>query len=113
MSTSPDRAEFTTCRTLGHAWDQVPVPTSERAPGGGAVWLWLRCTRCTTMRQDAVSPFSGSVEGRKYSYPDGYHRSRDEFLPRDDWRRAYLMLTGIVGKGTRRGKPTQTRKRTR
>ena len=87
--------EFVSCRTLGHAWDSIPVPAGERA-GGGMVLMWLRCTRCTTQRHDVVSPFTGSVYSRSYAYAEGYNRTRDDTLSRDEWRRSFLQISGLL-----------------
>lgn len=103
--TSETSSSYVACRTLGHAWDSIPVPRSEAPSGGGLVGLWLRCTRCTTERHDVVQLLSGLVDGRRYVYPDGYQRSREDSLARDDWRKQYLRL---IGSGTRKRRERQS-----
>ena len=96
-------ASYIACRTLGHAWDSIPVPLHEsRAHGGGLVLMWLRCTRCTTERHDLVLPFNGHVEARSYVYPDAYHRTRDDVMSRDEWRLSFLRISGLLPKQQRR-----------
>ena len=87
-----DTASYVACRTLGHAWDWIAVPGSTPPPGGGNVWLWLRCTRCTTERHDQVGQNTGAVDRRQYVYPDGYSHAGEPAIPRDTWRREYLSL---------------------
>ena len=87
--------DYVACRTLGHAWDSIPVPRSEAvALPPGSIWLWLRCTRCSTERKDAVSAMTGYVDRRRYEYPDGYSRAGEDPIARDDWRKQYLALIG-------------------
>jgi hypothetical protein len=52
-----------------------------------------------------VQLLSGLVDGRRYVYPDGYQRSREDSLARDDWRKQYLRL---IGSGTRKRRERQS-----
>jgi len=80
------------CRTLGHAWDQVPA---DSAPRTGGDPFWCRCVRCGTERHDAVSYSTGELIGRRYVYADGYlHAFDDDFEitpTRQDYRRMLLQ----------------------
>lgn len=62
------RAEYVQCRSLGHSWDDIPVTS----PSSFGVYMWFRCTRCTSERRDIISPFSGDLLSRKYIYAEGY-----------------------------------------
>lgn len=59
------------CRTLGHAWYEQSASDLESA-GRGFWWLVVSCERCSARRVDLVGLKSGSVEKRRYEYPDGY-----------------------------------------
>lgn len=80
--------DFTPCRTLGHAWDEVP---STWRPDNGLAVITLRCTRCTTTREDVISRLSGGLYGRYYTYPEGYKDA--EKMNKDAWRKQYLKKT--------------------
>lgn len=79
-----DRTAYVRCRTLAHAWDDVPSP--RRPPWG--VLMALRCVRCGTIREDIVNRFDGELMSRNYVYPEGYRDS--DGLDRKGWRVAYL-----------------------
>ena len=88
---------FVACRTLGHAWESIPVTADARLPSyhaNGTVFLRLRCTRCAMERFDEVARFDGSVAYRRYVQPTGYHRDADHYLERSEWRRAFLRIAG-------------------
>ena len=87
-------AEFITCRTLGHSWDVIPLtPDVAKSPRYfGTVIVRFRCTRCNMERFDEVSRMTGHVEHRKYTQPSGYHRSKEDAVARDAWRKAFLGL---------------------
>lgn len=89
---SPD--EYAACRTLGHAWDQIPTPPELRSPG--VVYLQLRCVRCAGERRDEVSANTGQVMGRHYTYAPGYLMHRDDLMSRDLWRKSYLRMVGLL-----------------
>ena len=92
-------AAYVACRTLGHAWDSIPVTADARLPGyhaNGTVFLRLRCTRCAMERFDEVSRFDGSVAYRRYVQPTGYHRDAEDRVERDQWRRAFLRIAGAT-----------------
>lgn len=87
MATPTDYYE---CRHLGHAWDDIPV--TRRPPFG--VYIWLRCTRCTTERHDILpSTREGKLLSRKYYYPEGYKLSRDERPSIEELRVHQLKLS--------------------
>lgn len=79
------------CRTYGHAWD-------EHRPLGRAAadWiLWLRCTRCTTERQDIIGN-DGKMVRRRYIYPALYRLGKDERRPtRDEMRLELARRRGL------------------
>ena len=71
------RAEYVRCRTLLHAWDEIPV--TEPHPDGPSIWL--RCVRCTSQRHDVFDSYNGELLHRQYIYPDDYSLAGDEYLP--------------------------------
>jgi hypothetical protein len=86
MTRRPDRHnQYAECRTLGHAWDSIPVT---KRPAFG-VAIDLRCTRCYTIRRDIVRPMDGMLLQRSYKRPDDYATERHS---RDWWRAEYLDL---------------------
>jgi hypothetical protein len=90
-------AAYVACRSLGHSWEQIPSTADAGRPHPNCVWLWLRCVRCGTERHDQVSLWDGGIAARAYAWPDGYKHGADEpQLRRDDWRWAYLRVTGIT-----------------
>jgi hypothetical protein len=83
------KAEYVRCRTLGHAWDVL----STGSQTDGASLLHLRCTSCTTLRDDNVA-MDGSVK-RRYVYPEGYRRAKDATDDRPtkaEWRLQFLSI---------------------
>lgn len=72
--------EYARCRTLGHAWD--PIPVTE--PPSYGLALDLRCIQCFTVRRDIVSRSSYALLSRRYTYPDHYKDT--EHHTRQDWR---------------------------
>lgn len=60
-------ASFLQCRELGHLWRPY---RAGRHPDGGFERV-LRCSRCRTRREQALSAM-GMVLTNKYVYPDGY-----------------------------------------
>lgn len=84
--------EHVGCRTFGHAWPVKPTSTEEVDAG---IAIVLTCARCTTARVDIASR-RGVLIRRRYVYPDGYRRTREQYMPRDDWRAAYLRVTGVL-----------------
>lgn len=77
------------CRHLGHAWEQIPV--TRRPPFG--IYIWLRCTRCYTKREDIINRFTGDLESRRYEHPEGYSLKKDE-------RPSVQELRKLQAKGT-------------
>jgi hypothetical protein len=76
------------CRTLGHAWEEIPA---ERPAPYGDPW-WLRCVRCTTVRMDYVTRSTGELLGRSYDHPGDYKTAFEDYYPdatptRQDFRR--------------------------
>lgn len=82
------KPEYVRCRTLGHAWDDIPVT---RPPEFGAA-IDLRCIHCYTVRRDIVSRYSGRLISRQYTYPDEYKDSGDDRPGRNDYRVQWLGL---------------------
>jgi hypothetical protein len=78
--------EFVRCRTIGHAWDEIPPVVEVWRDTGGMAALTLRCVRCGSMRHDLVSMSTGNVYGRKYDYEAGYNVARDERLTKQEYR---------------------------
>jgi hypothetical protein len=80
----PTASDYVMCRTLGHAWEEVPA---ERPAPYGDPW-WLRCVRCTMLRMDYVTRSTGELLGRRYEAPDGYKWAEEDAAPtRQDYRR--------------------------
>jgi hypothetical protein len=82
--------EFVRCRTLGHAWDDVPVPSNEVMPGEAQIWL--RCIHCHTIRKDRIGVRTGYLAGRSYDYPPDYQLSGEDLPTRDEWRLTLLDI---------------------
>ena len=78
--------EFVRCRTIGHAWDEIPPVMGAWKDTGGMAAMTLRCLRCGSMRHDLVSMSTGTVYGRKYDYEAGYTVGRDERLTKQQYR---------------------------
>ena len=72
--------EYARCRTLGHAWDAIPVTD----PPSYGIALDLRCIHCHTTRRDIISPTTYALYNRRYFYPD--HYKDEEQRGRTDWR---------------------------
>lgn len=81
------RDPFDMCRTVLHAWDDLPVTKTQPIDG---IWFVLRCTRCTSERWDVVDAL-GRVLRRQYRYAPGYLRKKGEGrLSRDEYRARLL-----------------------
>ena len=79
------QVEFVKCRTLGHAWFDVP---DDARWNSRRVWryrLVLRCERCGMQRYDCIDAF-GNVGQRHYDAPEGYSYARDETPTRSEFR---------------------------
>lgn len=106
-----DVLAFQACRTLGHRWDDQPLPTptdgSIPLPSRPAVLVRWRCERCTMERRDVTDP-SGEVVARRYLPPVGYYHSGDHSDSpsprRSDWRRSYLLALGVLSTTRRRSR---------
>lgn len=91
-------AAYLACRTIGHAWEQVPA---EAAGTHGGDPMWLSCMRCTAQRHDSVSRATGDLMSRQYVYPEGYQHAFDtqfaDAAPtRNDFRR--MLLAEVLSK---------------
>ena len=84
----PTDSDYVVCRTLGHAWDEIPA---EAPAPYGEPW-WLRCVRCTTVRMDYVTRSTGELLGRRYAYPDGYRHAFDDQFSETPTRQDYRQL---------------------
>lgn len=96
MSVPPVKREYVACRTIGHSWDDLP-------PVSGEPVIRLRCVRCTMQRLDTVSITTGHVVRRRYIPPVDYYLSgivsSEGGAPRkDEWRREFLIVSGMVSK---------------
>lgn len=79
--------DFVVCRSIGHAWDEVP-DDRQRTDPFHMVWTYricLRCVRCTTKRYDGINA-QGDVGQREYRYPDGYKYAVNETPSRSEFR---------------------------
>lgn len=97
-------ASFLRCRTLLHAWDDIPA---DAPPKWGGEQMWLRCQRCDTERHDEVHRGTGELLARRYVYPDGYRHAFDtqftDAAPtRADFRRMMLESHLNRARGTTR-----------
>lgn len=59
------------CRTFGHRWS----PEQTIADRSG-ITIELACMGCGALRVDRVNRQDGTVEGRTYSYPEGYRNHK-------------------------------------
>lgn len=88
----PTQADYDKCRAYGHAWDtDVEIPFTRRA-GGSVVFTYrlsARCTRCTTIRHDALDA-SGDVASRQYVYPEDYKYPTGDTPTRAEFRMRIL-----------------------
>ena len=75
---------YTTCRTLGHAWD---VQTEGRDEAGDLV-MRIRCDHCSAQRIDIISKNTGDLFSRRYHQPASYKNV--EKLSRAEWRLKFL-----------------------
>lgn len=89
--------EYVGCRTFGHAWDDKPARDDGKlTPRAGNLIVRILCLRCTSHRVDEVTK-RGKVVRRRYQYVAGYLRPKgSDHVPREDWRAAYLRVTGLV-----------------
>jgi hypothetical protein len=64
------------CRTLLHAWEQIPndgeAPARWRTATRSTTILLFRCLRCGTKRYDVWSNVTGDLVERAYRTPEGY-----------------------------------------
>ena len=79
-----DPSDYVRCRTLGHAWD--PIPVTE--PPSYGLAIDLRCIHCATIRRDIVSRSTASLMNRRYTYPDHYRDAEQH--TRQDWRAMWV-----------------------
>jgi hypothetical protein len=85
----PDQDDFDTCRTIGHAWFEVP---RERTWDEHVVWhncIVLVCERCTMERFDGIDAYGG-VGQRRYRRPEGYAYAKGEMPTRSELRLAMV-----------------------
>ena len=83
------QATFTTCRTLGHAWEYINTTSYDGHVD--EVVVMLRCDRCSTERDDFVRESDGDrTRTAKYRHPNGYRDSEHEKLTRAQWRVRFL-----------------------
>jgi hypothetical protein len=69
-------SEWIECRTLLHAWENVPyngeAPRRWRTATRSTTILQFRCLRCGTIRYDVWSNVTGDLVERAYRTPEGY-----------------------------------------
>lgn len=94
------RTEYVQCRTFSHAWDMIPV--TEPHPDGPS--LWLRCTRCGTVRMDVCDGRYGSLYHRRYVYPDDYSYPGETMPSRDEFRlKLFSIADDLAARRAKRG----------
>jgi hypothetical protein len=97
--------QFVLCRTLGHAWDELP-----NAEFSAALWrtsagaLALRCARCYTERFDYIGK-DMAVASRRYVYPKGYQGVEGEGRGRPNLRGELFRRSLLVHRYANRDKP--------
>jgi hypothetical protein len=83
---------YISCRTLGHAWDEVQDDGGARrlfkASVKTIVRKKFRCVRCKMARYEAWSKVTGDLLFRDYRIPNDY--SIKQKVKRNQWRKAYL-----------------------
>jgi hypothetical protein len=87
---------FAFCRGVAnHAWRFPP----ELNAHGRELVLVLRCMNCEAARHDKVTPHTGDVVARHYTYPEGYllELNGKPRPPKDTLRRdgLQLLLKGV------------------
>lgn len=92
--------EFVECRTLGHAWEQIPRKVREHDWSGYG--FALRCVRCGCERFDDFDHL-GQLSHRKYDHPEGYHMARDETPDRSSMRLVFARVHRIKYRGEENG----------
>ena len=81
---------YEACRRMGHAWDLLSGPPAGMEQHRRDVWM--RCTRCTTVRTFDIAP-TGEALWNRYFYPEGY-QWKDRTVPaptKSDYRIAWLQ----------------------
>jgi hypothetical protein len=85
---------FIQCRTLRHAWDEIPDDggTSKRVfkESGGVARLMFRCERCSTLRREAWGKITGTLLFRTYEYPDDYSLEDKDERSVVEYRKMYV-----------------------
>lgn len=82
-----ERADYTRCRTYGHAWFEAD---SDWKSDMGTP-LTLRCERCMTERREVISRL-GHLHSRHYVYPSDYQYQWGTVPTKDDFRLALIAL---------------------
>jgi hypothetical protein len=92
---------FIECRSLRHAWDQIPNdPTEVRSKqvfkeSGGVARITFRCTRCTTVKIVVWGRLTGRILNVQYKYPNDYGlEDPDERAPREA-RKQYIRRMNV------------------
>jgi hypothetical protein len=82
MSYEHMETEWVYCRTMLHAWDEIPydgeAPFRWRNASRGTTIIEVRCVRCGTLRYDVWSNVTGDLLERTYHTPEGYSLPRAE-----------------------------------
>src|SRR5262245_15716505 len=94
-------ADYTRCRTLGHAWYDYD---SHWTSSLGGTPVTFRCERCGTERRETWSPL-GDLMSRRYEYPDSYRYGKGEKPSIEQFRLALLSLRTKEARSTRKRSP--------
>ena len=83
---------YVQCRTLLHAWDEIPDDGGVRRDYGQSRTVTrkcFRCTRCAMLRYEAWSAVTGDLLFRDYRQPEDYHIGGGR-IKRQVFRKMYL-----------------------
>ncbi len=96
----PAEYNYNQCRSLGHAWEQIPTT---RRPSWGQL-VTYRCLRCTTTREDTLD-WNFRLSTRSYHHPDD---CKTDARKRYEWIEAMLSdaaVRQLVETGAKGDKP--------
>jgi hypothetical protein len=92
------RDEHVFCHAFSHQWDDISAiaDRGKRTRTVSGVYIVMRCLLCGTQRRDTISPFTGSLLLRQYTYPDGYAVKVDKRrgTKKEQMRREYIARRG-------------------
>lgn len=99
---------FLRCRTLGHAWDQIPDDGGhgrQYTESRSTRRITFRCTECHTVREEAWSAVTGDVLFRTYTNPQGYK------MAAEDGKRTAMRVEWVQRLGTLQHEATRKPRR--